>query len=121
MHYIKSYKRNITITLLFFIVFIPWREALAQWGNNQGWHRGPAMMGVGGMGWFGGIFMIVFWILVLVGLVFFIKWLIQSTNSGRAGGGGSHRALEILKERYARGEIDRVEFETMKTDLSREN
>lgn len=55
--------------------------------------------------------MIVFWILILVDLVFFIKWLIQST--------GSNRALEILKERYARGEIDQVEFETMKMNLSK--
>ena len=115
MHNRKSLKFNIIMTLLLFIVFIPWREALAQWGNNQGWHMGPGMMGGGG------VFMIVFWILILVGLVFFIKWLIQSTGSGRAGGGSSNRALEILKERYARGEIDQVEFETMKTDFSREN
>jgi putative membrane protein len=107
------------MNLLFLIVFIPWSDALAQWGNNQGWHMGPGMMGVGGMGWFGGIFMIVFWILILVGLVFFIKWLILSTGSGRAGGGGSNRTHEILKERYARGEIDQVEFETMETNLSK--
>jgi putative membrane protein len=107
------------MTLLFFIVFIPLNDAQAQWGNNQGWHMGPGMMGGIGMGWFGGIFMIVFWILILVGLVFFIKWLIQSTGSGRSGGNSSNRALEILKERYARGEIDQVEFEMMKTDLSK--
>ena len=119
MQNIKSLRRNITMALLFFIVFIPGSDALAQWGNNQGWHMGPGMMGDGGMGWFGGIFMIVFWILILVSLVFFIKWLIQSTGSGRAGGGSSNRALEILKERYARGEIDQVEFETMKMNLSK--
>jgi len=119
MHNIKSLRLNITITLLFLIVFIPWSDALAQWGNNQCWHMGPGMMGGMGMGWFRGIFMIVFWILILVGLVFFIKWLIQSTSRGQAGGGGGNRALEILKERYARGEIDKAEFETMKLDLSR--
>lgn len=79
---------------------------------------GPGMMGGFGMGWFGGIFMIVFWILVLVGLVFCIKWLIQSTSGGRAGGDSSNRALEILKERYARGEIDKVEFEEKKKVLT---
>jgi putative membrane protein len=113
MHDIRSLKLNIIITLLIFILLIPWSDALAQWGNNQGWHMGPGMMGGGG------IFMIVFWILVLVALVFFIKWLIQSTGSGRAGGGSSNRALEILKERYARGDIDNSEFETMKTNLSK--
>ena len=118
MYNIKSLRLNITITLLFFIAFMPWSDALAQWGNNQGWHMGPGMMGGMGMGWFGGIFMIVFWILILVGLVFFIKWLIQSTSRGQAGGGGGNRALEILKERYARGEIDKAEYETMKLELS---
>jgi putative membrane protein len=105
------------MTLLIFIVLIPCSDALAQWGNNQGGYMGPGMMG--GMGWFGGIFMIVFWILILGALVFFIKWLIQSTGSGRAIGGSSNRAFEILKERYARGEIDNTEFETMKTNLSK--
>lgn len=119
MHTKKALRLGFRTALLFCMLFIPWSAALAQWGNNQGWHRGPGMMGGIGMGWFGGIFMIVFWILVLVGLVFFIKWLIQSTSHGRTGGDRSNRALEILKERYARGEIDNTEFQTMKTNLSK--
>ncbi len=63
--------------------------------------------------------MIIFWILIMVALVFFIKWLVQSTSRGQTGDAGGNRALEILKERYARGEIDKAEFETMKTDLSK--
>ena len=94
-------------------------EALAQPGGYGGWGMGPGMMGGGwGMGWFGGIFMMIFWILILVGLVFLIKWLIQSTNRTKPEAGGSAgRALDILKERYARGEIDKAEFETKKADL----
>ncbi|UCD83033.1 MAG: SHOCT domain-containing protein [Desulfobacterales bacterium] len=80
---------------------------------------GPGMMGGWGMGWFGGIIMIIFWILILVALVFLIKWLVQSTSRNQAGPAGGNRALEILKERYARGEIDKAEFEAMKTDLSK--
>ena len=71
-----------------------------------------------GMGWFGGIFMIVLWILILVGLVFLIKRLIQSTRRGGVGGEGGDRALEILKERYARGEIDTAEYEEKKKVLA---
>ncbi len=63
--------------------------------------------------------MIIFWILILVGLVFFIKWLVQNTGRSQTGVDDGNRALEILKERYARGEIDKAEFETMKTDLSK--
>jgi len=79
---------------------------------------GPGMMGGWGMGWFGGIFMILFWILILVGLVFLIKCLIQSTSRARDNGQSGHRALEILKERYARGKIDKAQFEDMKRDLA---
>ena len=63
--------------------------------------------------------MMIFWVLILVGLIFLIKWLIQSTNRAKLDAGNGNRALEILKERYARGEIDKVEFETMKLELSK--
>ena len=96
------------------MVFFSSTEALAGWGDNQGWHMGPGMMGGWGMGWFGGIFMIIFWILILVGLIFLIKWLIQTTGSVKPNPGDGTRALEILKERYARGEIDTAEFEERK-------
>jgi putative membrane protein len=99
-------------------------EALAQWRGDQGWQMGPGMMypwGNGsGMGWFGGIFMIVFWVLIIVGLIFLIKWLVHSSRgySIPSGQHASERAIDILKERYARGEIDRQEFEEKKKDLS---
>jgi len=78
---------------------------------------GPGMMGGWGMGWFGGIFMIAFWILILVGLIFLIRWLIQSNSRTRAIGNGESRAVDILKERYARGEIDKDEFDSKRKDL----
>ena len=95
----------------------PLTAAFAQERRYQDWHFGTGMMDTWGMGWFGGIFMIVFWILILVGLVFVIRWLVQAT--GEKGNGVQHgsRAMEILKERYARGEIDKSEFEKMKQDL----
>jgi putative membrane protein len=95
-------------------------EALAQWRGYgyDGWHMGPGTMYGWGMGWFGGIFMIVFWILVIVGLVFVIRWLLQSTRGdSRWTRSGSSSALDILKERYARGEINKQEFEEKKKDL----
>lgn len=76
---------------------------------------GPGMMG--GYGWGFGMFgMLLWWVLIILGIGLLAKWLF----SGAAGGGrqeAGNRALEILKERYARGEIDKKEFEERKRDL----
>ena len=104
---------TITATALI-MVFFSSTGALAGWGDNQGWHMRPGMMGGWGMGWFGGIFMMIFWVLILVGLIFLIKWLIQTTNRVKSDVGNGNPALQILKERYARGEIDNTEFEEKK-------
>jgi putative membrane protein len=107
------------LLFLFFLILLdPLNAAQAQYGRYGDWQMGPGMMGNWGMGWFGGIFMIVFWILILVGLVFVIRWLIQASGKKGNGGPRGSRAMEILKERYARGEIDKTQFETMKRDLS---
>ena len=70
----------------------------------------------GAWGWgmsFGWIFMILFWILVVLGIVALAKWLFSTTGSGESG----KRPLEILKERYARGDIAREQYEQMRRDL----
>ena len=92
--------------------------ALAQPGRYNDWHMGPWMTGGWEMGWFGFIFMIVFWGLIIVGLVLLIRWLIQNISSkSHSGVGTGSKAMDILKERYARGEIKRDEFESIKKDL----
>ena len=119
MKRMKSIITGAMTAMVLSIVFFPSTQALAQWGGNQGWHMGSGMMGGWGMGWFGGIFMMIFWVLILVGLIFLIKWLIQSTNRAKSDAGNGNSALGILKERYARGEIDTAKYETMKLELSK--
>jgi len=93
-------------------------DAMAQWRGYGDWHMGPGMMNGWGMGWFGGIFMMIFWVLIIVGLIFLIKWLVQNAKTGsHAGSSSESRALDILRERYARGEIDKQEFAEKKKDL----
>jgi len=105
-------------SILFLFLMLFDGNAFAQWRGYGDWQMGPGMMGGWGMGWFGGIFMIILWILVIVGLVFLIKWLIQSTRGESvATRSDSSSALAILKERYARGEIEKSEFEEKKKDL----
>ena len=78
--------------------------------------RWPGMMGWGhGMAWPMMIFMFLFWAVVLAGIIVLIRWLIAK------GGDGAPRtaetALDILKKRYAKGEIDKEEFEEKKRVL----
>ena len=119
MKHIKSISAGTITALALSIVFFSSTDAMAQSRRYEGWHMVPGMMGGWGMGWFGGIFMMIFWVLILVGLFFLINWLIQSTNRAKSDPGNGSRAMEVLKERYARGDLDKVEFETMKLDLSK--
>lgn len=73
-----------------------------------GWMYGG---GMGGAGW---LVMVVFWGLVIFGIVALVSWARRGENR-RAEHGES--SLEILKRRYARGEIDKSEFEEKKRDL----
>ncbi|HYL88841.1 MAG TPA: SHOCT domain-containing protein [Burkholderiales bacterium] len=71
----------------------------------------------GGWGWgmgFGWIFMILFWALVILGIVALAKWLF---SVGGGAGSSGKSALDLLKERYARGEVSREQYEQMRRDL----
>ena len=69
-----------------------------------------------GMGWwmfFGGVWMIFFW----GGLIALIVWGITKLT-GRGNSAQNYGPLDTARERYARGEISRKEFEQLKKDLS---
>ena len=61
---------------------------------------------------FGMFFMILFWVVLTVGVVMATRWFM-----GQGTARLEDSALEILKKRYARGEINRQEFEERKMDL----
>jgi putative membrane protein len=81
---------------------------------------GWGMMGRGmmfGFPFIGGIGMFLFWLLIIAGVV----WLIRSLSRG-AGTAGTNATtnespLEILKRRYAKGEITKEQFNEMKNTL----
>jgi uncharacterized membrane protein len=68
---------------------------------------------LGGYSGFAWILMVLFAILVVAGIVLLIRRLARA----RDGSSGEKPSLEILKERYAKGEIDRNEFEEKRKDL----
>lgn len=70
--------------------------------NGYGWG-----MGIGG--WF---LMILFWVLIILAVIY----IARAVSNGRQKG---ETALDILKKRYAKGEISKEEFERMKDDLGK--
>ncbi len=88
------------------------------WGwHGGGWGMmGPGIMGGFGWMWFMPIFFIIFWGLVIWGIVALVRGLSGSRGSDSSTAADS--ALEILKNRYARGDISKEEFEEKKKDLA---
>lgn len=70
-------------------------------------------MGMHGGWWLG---MVLFWVLIIVAIVALVRWL-----SGKTSGANlpEKTPIQILQERYARGEIDREEYQRKKADLER--
>ena len=100
------------------IVSIFLSPAFGQSGRYCDCPMGHWMMGGAGMGWIGMILMILFWVLIIAGIIFLIKKLFKNKgDSSRSDAGSSSQAMDILKERYARGEITHDEFESMKKDI----
>lgn len=76
--------------------------------NIMGWTGNSLTFGIIGF-----ILMILWLLFVIAAFIFLIKWLAKQFK-----GGDESSSFEILKERYARGEIDKTEFEEMKKDIS---
>ncbi|MDD5007456.1 MAG: SHOCT domain-containing protein [Syntrophorhabdaceae bacterium] len=67
-----------------------------------------------GMG-FGWIFMIIFWVLIILVVIYLVR-LVTGTGKQQQG----ETPIEILKKRYAKGEITKEEFEKMKGDITKD-
>ncbi|MDA0226269.1 MAG: SHOCT domain-containing protein [Proteobacteria bacterium] len=80
------------------------------WGDmgSMGWGSGWGMFGM--------LHMVLWWVLIVLGIVVLLKWLFGAP--ARIGPQTGSGALEILRERYARGEIELEEFEKRKRDLA---
>jgi len=80
------------------------RRCIMYWGDG--------MMGWWGLGF---VFFILFWVAV----IWFIVWIVRRAT-GKGGpcmGMGTKSALDIAKERYAKGEITKEQFDQIKKDI----
>ena len=64
------------------------------------------------------LIVVLFWGLVIAAIVLAIRWLIRADHRGGHAGPATSDALEILRQRYARGEIDEAEYERRRAVLN---
>lgn len=98
----------VLLVILPLILWVLW----GLWGGSYTHGMGGMM----GFGWgFMPLLFFAFLILVVLGAYYLLKGF-TSVEKAEVPGQGEH-ALEILKERYARGEITRDEYLKMKNEL----
>ena len=96
--------------LCFFILFL--FKPVRVFAHFNDWHMG-GWGHMGGFG-FGGIIM---WLIFLILIALVIYFVMQSIKLGSSGHSSKETPLDILKTRYAKGEITKEEFNRMKKDL----
>lgn len=77
-------------------------------GTNMHWWYG---------GWWGGLGMILFWIVVFLGIIWLVRVVSQPNSKQEQMRETSQSALEILQRRYASGEISKEEYLEIKGEL----
>jgi putative membrane protein len=95
-------------------------------GGMMGWGMmGPGMMGRYGYSispWWGlamMLFMMLFWVVILGGGVLLVVWLLRQFRLTKPGFQQGPRPLEILQERYAKGELTKEQYEQMRQDITK--
>ena len=73
------------------------------WGMHYMW----GSFGIGMM-----FFMLVFWVLIIAGGIALVRWLWSGPGGSHGTQSAGESAEEILKKRFARGEIDKEEFDS---------
>lgn len=87
------------------------------WPGDGQWGMGLHHMAGGGMGGMG-LGMTLLWVVLIAALAWLVAGALSGARDDRRSGGDPQEALEILKQRYARGEIDRDEYEDRRRTLS---
>lgn len=88
----------------------PSNDLSGHWQSNWNWGWGHMI--------FGSLMMILFWGSIVLVIVLAVRWIGGGFSQGSVPPAPHKTPLDILQERFARGEIDKEEFEERKRMLS---
>ncbi len=89
------------------------------WGSLGYW-TGGSLGSLSGWGWVGLVVNLVFWVGLLVGLTLLVVRALRRAPAHAVAvsyASGQPTAQEILQARYARGEINREQYQHLKRDI----
>lgn len=110
----------IALVVVLALVLLPVLLMPMMFGGMMGGWNLSNLAGWGGNMWWGWLLMLLFWALLIGGGMALVAWAARRgrvSPSGDGAGSRPNEALEILRQRYARGEITGEQFEQMKRDL----
>jgi len=102
----------VSISLLALGIWFIYNRHSPLWQGGWGPHMGHGALMGGGLG----LVMPLFWVIVCIGIVLWAT-IILGNSSKASNPTDSLDALNILKQRYASGEIDKAEYEAKRRDL----
>lgn len=106
---------GVSAVLIAAAIWFLYNHNAGMWAGGDRWGMGYNHMMGGGMGFV----MIIFWIVLIGAFILLISGAVNGIRgSQKTIENDSPKPLEILKERYARGEINKAEYEEMRQDLS---
>jgi putative membrane protein len=105
---------GISAVLIAAAIWLLYRHNSGMWLGDSRWGMGYHHMMGGGMG----IAMIIFWIVFIGAIVLLASGVINSIRSSQQNDNEFRKPLDILKQRYARGEIDKAEYEDIRQRIS---
>jgi putative membrane protein len=105
---------GISAVLIAAAIWFLYNHNAGMWTGNGRWGMGYGHMMGSGMG----IVMIIFWIVLIGGFILLVSGAINGMRVFPKKDDEMQTPLEILKQRYARGEIDRAEYEDKRRNLS---
>ena len=105
---------GVSAVLITAAIWLLYRHNAGMWMSNGQWGLGYHHMMGGGMS----IVMIIFWIVIISALVLLVSGVINGIRGPQQNNDNLRTPLEILRQRYARGEIDKAEYEDKRRSLS---
>jgi putative membrane protein len=105
---------GVSAVLIAAAIWLLYRHSAGMGFGNERWGMGYHHMIGGGMG----IVMMIFWIVLIGAFILLVSGAINGIRTSQQNDGEIQMPLEILKQRYARGEIDKAEYEDKRRNLS---